>query len=360
MTASLSRRRARTTGSYPAFAAFAAAMASIVLFAFSPTLNPIDILSGRIFEVRVPDVVGLTQTSALVKLSESRLKGDVSFVNSSEVDRGLVASQDPDASETLRRGSTAEIKVSLGPAKVTLPDYTGQLEAKVTEELARFEIDTQVQWVNDEFFPEGTVISQDPRQGVIVLGGSTVSLVASLGPVTREIPSVTSLSVEGASFLLGKAGFALGEVVFEDNALVPRGAVVGTEPAEGTVAARDTPLTLRISAGGPPVPVPDLRTLSQEEASKRLGDLHLLVGEISDIGAVRDPKEGQVLDQVPVAGTRVRPGDLITLTVRRSAPPPPPTVPPTTAPTIFTVTTTTTSTTLVPDPAVATTVAAGG
>ncbi len=306
-----------TTGSYPAFAAFAAALASVVVFAFSPSLNPIDIVAGRIFEVRVPQVVGLTQTDALVKLSAARLEGEVVFDYSSEVGRGLVMAQDPGATSTAHRDSTVEITVSRGPSRVTLTDFTGRPEADVTD-------GARTHRTSRPRFSGSTTSSSrrapsSPRTRVRASscsGDRRCRWWRASGPVTREVPDVTSLSVEGASFLLGKARLHPRRGRLREQCAGAEGRGRGDRPAAGTSWPRDAPLIMRISSGGPPVAVPDCATLSQVEASKRLGDLHLVVGEISEIGSVRDPNDGKVLDQVPVPGTRLRPGDLVTLTVR--------------------------------------------
>ena len=107
----ITRVRARSgslpgrTGTVPLIVVTGIAFASILMFGFSPSLNPIDILAGRLFEVAVPDVVGKTQVGALATLAENRLEGDVSFDYSSTVELGLVIRQFPPAGSTRERGA---------------------------------------------------------------------------------------------------------------------------------------------------------------------------------------------------------------------------------------------------------------
>lgn len=332
--ASISRSRQRLpsrTGTLPVVVALVTLGLFALVFAFSPTLNPVDILSGRLFEVPVPKVTGLTQDRALVELERGRLHGDVRFVYSSEVPRGRVVRQEPLAAASLRRDSTAKIFVSRGPEFVTLPEFVGQKRSDVISELRDLGLVVAEERRNDETAPAGTVIAQRPAPATVVEGGSTVGIDVSTGPATRTVPEVTSLPIEGAAFNLGKAGFQLGTITIADNPSVRRGSVVGTDPPAGTVLPRDTAVNMVISSGPPPVALPKLTGLTQAGAAAELSKLGLIIGEVTQTGSVADPLDGVVLAQNPEPGTQVRAGDVVTVTVRRAAVPPP-TLPPTTAP----------------------------
>jgi len=302
-----------------------------VVFAFSPTLNPVDILAGRFLEVPVPKVTGLTQDRALIELERNRLHGDVHFVYSSTVQRGRVVRQEPLAAASLERDSTADVYVSRGPEFLPMPDLVGQKRSDVLATLRKLGLKPAEERMNDETSPAGTVIAQQPAPATIVEGGSTVAIDVSTGPITRTVPDITSLPIEGAAFNLGKAGFQLGTVTFADNPTIRKGSIVGTDPPAGTVLARDTPVNMVVSSGPPPVALPKVTGLTQAAAAEQLTKLGLIIGEVTQTGAVADPLDGVVLSQNPVPGTELRAGDVVTVTVRRAAVPPP-TLPPTTVP----------------------------
>lgn len=316
------------SGVLPASVALMIGVLAVALLGFSPTLSPIDLLAGRVFEVAVPDVTNMTQTRALVAIDEARLVGDVVFRNSAKVSRGLVVRQTPVASETARRGSTVVITVSSGPVRVTMPDFVGDPEQQVMEQLEDWEITPRILRVNDERTKAGQILSQSVAPGAEVLGGSALDLGISLGPVTRPVPELAGLGIEGAAFRLGQSGFLLGEVMFADDASVPSGGVVSTDPPAGAIEDKDTPVDLVISSGRPPLAIPAVTGRSQTDAAAQLTRSGFVVGEISQIGPVDDPQDGRVLDQNPAAGTVRRPGEVVTLTVRRAAKPPPTTQPP--------------------------------
>ncbi|MFN8049809.1 MAG: PASTA domain-containing protein [Acidimicrobiales bacterium] len=71
-------------------------------------------------------------------------------------------------------------------------------------------------------------------------------------------------------------------------------------------------------------------------AADALCKLGLIIGEVTQTGAVADPLDGVVLAQSPDPATQLRPGQVVTITVRRAAIPPP-TLPPSTLPPATTV-----------------------
>lgn len=311
-----------------------------LMLGFSPTLNPVDLLTGKGFDVVVPKITGLTQTRALIVLENGRLEGKVSFAYSATTQRGLVMSQSPAAGGTVGRGAAVDVVVSRGLSRVSVPDLIGQDESAATATLATYGLEPRVDRVNDETAPKGQVFGQKPQAGVVTSGGTSVNLTVSLGPAQRAVPDLARLPTEGALFLLGKSGFTLGPVTFADNNDVQTGAVIGTDPAASTMLDRDAKVGLVISSGPAPVAVPDMTNRRQQDAAKELGDLGFVVGEITQIGLPGDPQDGVVLGQSPAPGVQLRPGDVVSLTVRRAAKPtptsapttapPPPTPPPTT------------------------------
>ena len=294
-----------------------------VVFAYSPTLNPSDIIAGRFLEVPVPQVLGLTQDRALIEFERNRLHGDVEFVYSSTVDRGKVVRQDPVAATSVKRESTVRLFVSRGGAFVTIPELTGKPRSEAAGLVKDLGLTLTEELVNDEGVAADAVISQKPAAGLVVEGGAAVSINVSSGPMSRSVPEVTGLPIEGAAFNLGKAGFTLGTVTPADNPLLPAGGVIGTDPPAATVLPRDTPINVLVSSGPPPVAVPKVTGLLESSAASDLAKLGFVLGSVSQTGAVADPLNGVVLSQSPEPGTSLRPGEIVTVTVRRAAIPPP-------------------------------------
>jgi len=288
----------------------------IVLLGLSPTLNPIDVLLGKGFEVKTPDTVGLDQTKALLLLEQGSLNGRVAFDYSNDVDLGLVIRQTPAPKDRVLRGDSVSVVVSRGPSKVPMLDVLAVAKEDAVQRLKGVGIETKVDERNDEAVPAGLVISQVPSAGQIITGGSQVSVVVSLGPVTRTVPDVSKLPKEGALFNIGKAGFALGIVSYLDDPKLPANAVISTNPPAGEARPRDTPIDVVVSSGPTPVQAPSVIGQTFEAAAVSLLNQGLIAAQTTTPAAPGEPLN-IVVSQDPAPGAPIRPGQLVTLTVRR-------------------------------------------
>ena len=214
-----------------------------------------------------------------------------------------------------------------------MPDFVGTSAKKAQKALRELRVDVVVHKSNNEDVPAGIVVSQKPTAGHTVLGGTKVTLEVSAGPAYRTVPDLKGLPLEGASFRLGQAGLALGKLSLTDDAQVPQGAVISTDPPAGQQRPRDTPINVVVSSGaaggrgarrGGRRPEGGVRS-----ARPRWG---CWVARSSRSASLGDPEDGKVIEQVPAAGTLLKPGQVVTLTIRKAAPPPTTTVTPTTAP----------------------------
>lgn len=327
------RRRLEPSGLVLSVGVVVLCAVSVFVLAVSPTLNPLGVLLGQGFSTRVPDVRGETQTRALLDLESAHLDPSVRFEFSSSVARGLVVRHRPGRGERVLRGTDVVVWVSRGPARLVLPDFTGMPERRAASIVREAGIDVELSRVNDETAPEGEVFEQRPGAGVTVVGGQSIQLTVSLGPAARTVPDLSQLPLEGALFVLGRAGLSLSGVVRVDNAEIPAGVVVGVDPAPGTTLSRDGEVRVTVSNGAPPVAVPRVVGLNVNEAVPQLAALGFMVGEVPVFNnpptttvdgapgaAAAAVAPGTVLAQVPAPGTMLRPGQVVTLSVRRTLP----------------------------------------
>jgi beta-lactam-binding protein with PASTA domain len=280
------------------------------LLGYAPTLDPVDALAGKGEIVEVPDLSGLARPRAVADVRSARLTPRVTTAFSLSAPRGAVISQDPAAGTKVREGHTVVVVVSRGVTRVDMPDAVGKPLAEVVGPLDDAGVAYAVEQVSSEVVPKGVVISQTPEPGGKVIASDTVRFVVSAGPDPRPVPAVAGLSREGAAFALGRAGFVVGEVTNRDDANQPVGAVVGTDPAAGTVQPKDTPVKVAVSDGPPPVPVPSLVNLAADQAVAQLES----VGLVANVSGWM-PTGGKVVTQQPVAGTPLRPGSLVAVGV---------------------------------------------
>lgn len=302
----------RARGAAPVAVALGAAALLVGFLGFSDTLNPVDAVLGRRAVITVPDLAGRPQPGAEAELGGLGLDSEVRTSFSLTVPRGTVIGQDPPAGSRIREGSTVELVVSRGVNRVEMPDAVGRPEAEALAPLQEAGVDVTVERTASEKVAEGLVISQDPGPGVVLSGEDEATLVVSDGPEPRPVPDVAGRSVAGASFTLGALGLGVGRVELVDAGDVPEGAVISVDPPAGTVVERDTAVVLRVSAGPAPVAVPQVVGAAADAARAALEGAGFVANVVSGNGGGMG---GPVTSQTPVAGTPLRPGQVVTAVV---------------------------------------------
>ncbi len=165
--------------------------------------------------------------------------------------------------------------------------------------------------------PVGEVIAQKPLAGAKVAEDGKVTLVISAGPGSTVVPSVTELSEQEASALLGKAGFKVA-VRRRSNPDVKKGFAIATDPSAGTSLPRGTTVALIVSTGVGEVSVPNVVGQNVDDARSALIAAGLVVSTTKQ--QTTDQPEGTVLSQSPPSGTNVQKGGTVNLVVATAPP----------------------------------------
>lgn len=147
--------------------------------------------------VTVPNVAGLTQAAATSAINSAGLvTGTITNANSATVPAGSVISQNPSAGASVAPGSAVALVISLGPANVSVPNVVGLTQTAATTAITNASLVVgTVTSANSATVPAGSVISQNPAAAALVVPGSAVALVISLGPTgtgPTVVASVTS------------------------------------------------------------------------------------------------------------------------------------------------------------------------
>ena len=332
---------ARVRGAVPIALALSAAFALVALLGFAPTLNPVDLVTGRGRSVVLGKYAGRPAPGVEAELRGAGLQVTTRTAFSLRQPRGTVVAQQPLAGTRVRAGASVELVVSRGASRVTMPDVVGQPLDAARAPLDDAGVTVQVDHRADERLAAGLVLEQDPGPGREVTGDAVARLVVSDGPAPRPVPDVSGRTLVNASYVLGVFGMAVSEVVSTRDTDLPDGAVVGTEPAAGTVVARDTPLRIVVAGPGAAVDLPPLSGLPVAVARDRLRAAgfvpNVLTATPTEAAAaaatlaparppdsaglvpttVRPaaPSSGTVLSQFPLAGQSALPGTVVSLLV---------------------------------------------
>jgi serine/threonine-protein kinase len=116
--------------------------------------------------------------------------------------------------DSLVKGATINLNVSIGPAPRTIPDLAGATPEAATEALTQLGLITVVlpDAVPHPTIPLGTVSVMDPVAGAQVPRGGTVTLTLSGGQVGTLIPTIINRDVKKVRERLVAAGLIVGTI----------------------------------------------------------------------------------------------------------------------------------------------------
>jgi len=267
-------------------------------------------------KISVPSVAGKKYVAARQVLQGAGLR--VSGVSSRQhptIQRGHVVSQSPFAGSLVDPGSGVKVVLSAGSGKVAVPYVTGKTPASAIGELARSGLRPTIEYRAMAGTP-GRVASQSPSSGAMVDRGSTVKLI-----VRKALPSILRVTVPDvkgklpgeAKTILTASGLSAGTM---SQGPGRPGRVVSQTPNSGTSVARGTSVALVVGRlVSPPiarVSVPNVVGLQEAAAGAALHRAGLQVGNVTKAPG---PIDGRILKQSRSAGSRVRRGTKVDLTV---------------------------------------------
>jgi serine/threonine-protein kinase len=172
-----------------------------------------------------------------------------------------------------------------------------------------------------ETVPAGKIISTDPTAGAEATVGDTVVATVSRGPERYAVPDVTGSTVKDATAALTDGGLTVADKTisaYDDK--IDEGLVVSTKPKIGAELRPGTAVTLRVSKGPAPVPVPSgLVGKPASSAEKALGKVGLKAETSQEYST--SVKAGHVISTDPSAGTPVPYGGSVGLVVSQGPPP---------------------------------------
>ncbi|AFR28516.1 Stk1 family PASTA domain-containing Ser/Thr kinase [Arthrobacter sp. Rue61a] len=205
----------------------------------------------------------------------------------------------------------------MGPGSPgTVPDVKNKTVAEAQQLLRTAGFQSEPKDVFDDDILAGLAVGTEPESGAEVRKFQPITLFVSKGAQLFALPTLTGGSLDEAKTALNAAEMALGNVTQAFDEKVPAGVVISQDPAKGTEVRHGTPVSLVVSKGPQPIPVPDVRGLAQDAAVKALQDAGLTAVIAPETVNDKTVPKGAVVSQVPANGTLVR-GEAVTLTVSK-------------------------------------------
>jgi serine/threonine-protein kinase len=116
--------------------------------------------------------------------------------------------------------------------------------------------------------PEGSVISTSPEAGVNLAEGEIVTVIESSGKPVSAVPSINLMAMAKAKSTLENAGFVVGDVTKKYSPTAADGAVIGSDPEEGTKLPAGSVVNIVVSNGL--IKVPDVVGMTIGKATRLL------------------------------------------------------------------------------------------
>ena len=152
-----------------------------------------------------------------------------------------------------------------------------------------------------ETIPKDEVISSDPAPGARVREGGTVTLTVSKGPERVAVPSVVGKPVGQARKALIDAQLTVAPVRRAYSESVAKGSVISAQPRPGQQVRPHSPVTLVVSKGPAPIPVPSVVGKTLADARSILSTAGFRTTTSSDYSD--SVPAGSVIRQTPSSGT---------------------------------------------------------
>lgn len=130
----------------------------------------------------------------------------------------------------------------------TVPDLEGKLITTVTNNSAYMkEYQFQIKEEYSETYPEGIIISQQPKPGTPMVNKGTIVLTVSKGSESIALPDLVESNLDFAMKMLTEQKITY-KVYIEENNDYPPGTVFRTEPVSGSMVKIDSPSPVLIYA----------------------------------------------------------------------------------------------------------------
>jgi eukaryotic-like serine/threonine-protein kinase len=148
--------------------------------------------------LQVPNLYGLTEENAEIKLTEKNLKMETEHAFNDEIEKGRVISTVPDRGTEVTSGDTVKVIISDGPEnkQVAVPDISNRTEKEAKTILKEKGLELgEITYEPSDLYKEGKVFYQDYSVGTMVDPGTKIDVSVSTGPQTRSYIGWTTIDV---------------------------------------------------------------------------------------------------------------------------------------------------------------------
>lgn len=187
-------------------------------------------------ETKVPDVVGLQDTTAINILTTMGFEPTIiDTTYGGAYPAGTIFLQKPRPNKTVKRGRLIYLFVSGGEQTVTVPELIGKtvLDAKFALERIGLKLGRVEQLPSNK--PEQMIIDQQFAEGTPLKKGNSVDVTVSAGRGGGHIvvPDLIGLSLSQAERILQDSSLTIGKINYQRSATLLPNTVLDQYPSSG-------------------------------------------------------------------------------------------------------------------------------
>ncbi|MEV6068293.1 Stk1 family PASTA domain-containing Ser/Thr kinase [Nocardia sp. NPDC052001] len=266
-------------------------------------------------QVAVPELSNHNSQLAQRDLEKLGFSVAVQDKADSKIAPGNVIATQPLGGSRIDKGSTVTLQVSTGPSQVAVPRLAGLTQQQAEQQLnsVGLRLNSDVKREASSVDEKDKVTSQSPGEAQKVDSGGQVTITLGSGPEKVRVPDVVGQQIDVAQpNLADSAGFKVSVQEVPNN--LPKGTVIGTNPAAGTMADKGSTVTVQVSTGDN-VQMPSLIGLTPAQAVDILrqrgwnGQITQNTQSTLDASSV-----GRVIAQQPTAGSSIAKNQTVTIT----------------------------------------------
>ncbi|MFB0527312.1 MAG: PASTA domain-containing protein [bacterium] len=129
-----------------------------------------------------------------------------------------------------------------------------------------------------------------------------------------EVPDVRTVTIDQARLILESKSLSLFVESEIEDPVIPGGAIINQSPLPGSLVKRGAPISVIVSKGKMGVTIPNLTSVPLEEARRRLAEMGLKVGSITEQSSDSIAR-GSIISTFPSPDSIVKEGTIIDLVI---------------------------------------------
>lgn len=230
----------------------------ILLFALSLGGTMLALKLTNPAEVKVPDIIGISQEEAKQKIEEAKLVYEVEKEEyNKDVPEGHIISlkteignhvKDVTNLPTVKEGSKISVIVSKGQEKTTVPKVVGLEKEEAEQALKDAKLEVEIIEETSKKVEEGYVISQETDPDTEAFAGDTVKIHVSIGTGIKQVNviSVAGKTEEDAKKALETLGLKV-NIAYDEDSSKDNGVVLKQSIEAGKTVDEGTTITVTVN-----------------------------------------------------------------------------------------------------------------